>query len=80
MMYLKMNWVLYIVKKLTSTLILLCHQKFLRSDSYYAMKGKVKAELQHLQDQGIISPLKYSMWAVPVVPVLKQDKKTENMW
>ena len=40
------------------------------------MKGKAEAEIQHLQDQGIISPVKYSKWAAPIVPVLKQDKKT----
>ena len=40
------------------------------------MRGKVEAELQRLQDQGIISPIKYSKWAAPIVPVhvLKQDK------
>ena len=51
--------------------------KFCKARSLpYAMKGKVEAELQHLQDQGIISPVKYSKWAAPIVPVLKQDKKT----
>ena len=42
----------------------------------YAMRDKVEMELQHLQDQGIISPVKYSKWAAPIVPVLKQDKKS----
>ena len=51
--------------------------KFCKARSLpYAMKGKVEAELQRLQDQGIISPVKYSKWAAPIVPVLKQDKKT----
>ena len=49
--------------------------KFCKARSLpYAMRGKVEAELQHLQDQGIISLIKYSKWAVPIVPVLKQDK------
>ena len=40
----------------------------------YAMKEKVETELQRLQDQGIILPVKYSKWAAPFMPVLKQDK------
>ena len=44
------------------------------------MKGKVKVELQRLQDQGIISPVKYSKWAVPIVPVLKQGKETVRIF
>ena len=51
--------------------------KFCKARSLpYAMKGKVEAGLQRLQDQGIISRVKYSKWAASVVPVLKQDKKT----
>ena len=49
--------------------------KFCKARSLpYAMREKVEKELQHLQDQGIISPVKYSKWAAPIVPVLKQDK------
>ena len=49
--------------------------KFCKARSLpYAMKVKVETELQLLQDQGIISPVKYSKWAAPIVPVLKQDK------
>lgn len=49
--------------------------KFCKARSLpYAMREKVEKELQHLQDQGIISPVKYSKWATPIVPVLKQDK------
>ena len=40
----------------------------------YTMKEKVEAELQCLQGQGIISSIRYSKWATPIVPVLKQDK------
>ena len=42
----------------------------------YAMKEKVEKELQKLEAQGIISPVKYSKWAAPIVPVLKQDKQS----
>ena len=51
--------------------------KFCKARSLpYAMKEKVETELQRLQDQGIILPLKYSKWAAPFMPVLKQDKKS----
>ena len=48
--------------------------KFCKARSLlYAMKEKVEKELQKLESQGIISPVKYSKWAAPIVPVLKQD-------
>ena len=51
--------------------------KFCKARSLpYAMREKVEKELQNLEDQGIITPVKYSKWAAPIVPVLKQDKKT----
>ena len=39
----------------------------------YAMKKKVENELDRLQQKGIITPVQYSDWAAPVVPVLKRD-------
>lgn len=39
----------------------------------YALRGKVDAELQRLQKAGVISPVQFSDWAAPIVPVLKQD-------
>ena len=39
----------------------------------FSLKEKVDKELERLQDDGIISPVKYSKWAAPVVPVLKRD-------
>ena len=40
----------------------------------YAMRTKVEAELDRLQEQGIIEPVTFSDWATPIVPVLKRDK------
>ena len=38
-----------------------------------AMQQRVTAELDRLQAEGIISPIKVSDWATPIVPVLKKD-------
>ena len=42
----------------------------------YALKEKVDQELDRLQREGIIEPVQFAEWAAPVVPVLKQDKKS----
>ena len=42
----------------------------------YAFNEKVKEELKRLSDLGIISPIQFSEWAAPIVPVLKSDKKS----
>ena len=39
----------------------------------YAMKAKVEDELQRLQAAGVISPVEFSDWAAPIVPVVKSD-------
>lgn len=39
----------------------------------YAMKPKVDAEIDRLLKKNIITPVKHSEWAAPVVPLLKQD-------
>jgi len=39
------------------------------------LKSKVEAELADLQSKGIISPIKHSDWAAPIVPVLKKNGK-----
>ncbi|XP_055622834.1 uncharacterized protein K02A2.6-like [Toxorhynchites rutilus septentrionalis] len=39
----------------------------------YAALPKVDAELQRLQDNGIISPVQFSDWAAPIVVVRKSD-------
>ena len=39
----------------------------------FSLKDKVETELDRLQSLGIITPVKHSNWAAPVVPVLKQN-------
>ena len=38
------------------------------------MRSKLDTEFERLEKEGIIVPIKYSDWASPCVPVLKQDK------
>ena len=48
--------------------------KFCKARSVpFAMKDRVDAQLQKLENQGIIEPVKYSEWAAPIVPILKAD-------
>ena len=39
----------------------------------YALRDKVEQELERLQRDGIIEPVRFSEWAAPVVPVVKTD-------
>ena len=39
----------------------------------FAIKSKVEAEQAKLESKGIISPIKQSAWAAPIVPVLKKN-------
>ena len=39
----------------------------------YSLKTKVEEELTRLQESGVISPVCYSEWAAPIVPVVKND-------
>ena len=39
----------------------------------YALRKKVAQELERLQSEGVIQPVKHSDWASPIVPVVKRD-------
>ena len=39
----------------------------------FTLRDKVETELQRLESLGIISPVKFSKWAVPIVPVVKKN-------
>ncbi|KAL6457444.1 hypothetical protein MHYP_G00344070 [Metynnis hypsauchen] len=39
----------------------------------YALRPKVEAEIDRLCKEGIISPVKFSEWATPIVPVVKKN-------
>lgn len=39
----------------------------------YVMKEKLEKELKRLEDEHIITPVQFSEWAAPVVPVIKQN-------
>jgi len=39
----------------------------------YALKAKVEMELDRLQSEGIISPVEFTEWAAPIVPVVKRN-------
>ena len=42
----------------------------------YALREKLEQELDRLQQEGVIEPVEFAEWAAPVVPVIKQDKKS----
>ena len=39
----------------------------------HSLKEKVLEELSQLQELGVITPVKHSEWAAPVVPIVKND-------
>ena len=39
----------------------------------YALKDRVEKKLEQLQKVGVISPVQFSDWAAPIVPVVKSD-------
>lgn len=39
----------------------------------FALRDRVEEELQRMQREGILRPVRTSQWAAPVVPVVKQD-------
>ena len=42
----------------------------------YAVKAKVKEELDWLVAQGTLEPVQMPEWASPIIPVVKPDKKS----
>ncbi|XP_063793378.1 uncharacterized protein K02A2.6-like [Pseudophryne corroboree] len=40
----------------------------------YAIRPAVEEELRKLEDSGILSPVEWSEWATPIVPIVKKDK------
>ena len=41
----------------------------------YALRSKVEEELDNLQKDGVISPVEFSEWATPVVPIVRPTGK-----
>ena len=39
----------------------------------FALRGRVEKELDRLQSQGVIEPVRFAEWAVPIVPIVKGD-------
>ena len=39
----------------------------------YVLRQKIEAELDRLEQTGVIEPVQISDWAAPIVPVLKKD-------
>ena len=39
----------------------------------FALGQKVKQELERLENQDVITPVPFSEWATPIVPVVKSD-------
>ena len=42
----------------------------------YALRERVESELDRLEKQGVVEPVKYSEWAAPIVPVLKSNQSS----
>ena len=39
----------------------------------FALRGRVEKELDRLQSQGVIEPVRFAEWAAPIVPIVKGD-------
>lgn len=50
------------------------HPKFYKPHTVpFMLRDKVETELLRLEAEGIISPVKFSRWAAPIVPVVKKN-------
>ena len=45
----------------------------------YTMRAKVEEEIDVLASEGILEPVKFADWTVPVVAVLKSDRKSVRL-
>ena len=41
----------------------------------FAIKDALARELEHLEDEGVLTKVEFSRWATPIVPVPKNDGK-----
>ena len=46
----------------------------------YAMRPLVEAQLDKLVQEGILTPIQYSDWAAPIVPVMKADRQSIRIY
>ena len=46
----------------------------------YALRHLVVQQLDTMEKEGVISPVKYAEWTTPIVPVLKSDKELVRIY
>ena len=46
----------------------------------YTLKPLVESELNRLESESFISPVQFSHWAAPIVPIIKKEWHIKNMW
>ena len=49
------------------------HKSYKARPVLYAMKPKVEVELKRLEEEGILHKVKFSNWAMPIVPTVKPN-------
>ena len=48
--------------------------RYFKSRSPFALKEKIERELDRLVQEGTVTPVEFSEWATPIVPIVKSDK------
>ena len=43
----------------------------------HRLKAAVERELERLQEEGVIEPVRFSEWAAPIVPIVKEDGQVQ---